>query len=347
MTILIPAFEPDDRLPALIAGLQSRCADPIIVVDDGSGPSYAGIFRRVEAMGVTMLTHPSNRGKGCALKTGFAHILQKTREKTGVVTADADGQHLPEDILRVASAVAQSPGEIVLGVRKFVGPVPLRSRVGNAVIRGIFTMSSGKYIRDTQTGLRGFPLRMLPWLTGLSGERFEYEMNMLLQAQSAGYGLRQIDIRTVYTDGNRSSHFRTVRDSLRVGLPFIRFSLSGILAAVIDYFLLFFFQWMIHNLFLSVVGARLVSSAVNYTLNRSLVFHYVKGGRRHWEILSYYLLAGSLLMLNYLILRFLSEGLKLDLLLSKILTEAILFVFSFVAQHLFVFRGRVPVEGNS
>lgn len=347
MTILIPAFEPDGRLLSLIAGLKKLTDDPILVVDDGSGSAYSDIFQRVAKMGGTVLTHPVNQGKGCALKTGFDYILRSTREKEGVVTADADGQHLPADICRVAEAVAFSPKDIVLGVRKFVGRVPLRSRLGNTVTRAVFAMASGRNIRDTQTGLRGFPLRTLPWLTGLEGKRFEYEMNMLLQARSAGYGLRQVDIEAVYSDGNRSSHYRPVRDSLRVGLPFFKFSFSSVAAAVVDYFLLFVFQWMTRNLFLAVVGARLVSSAVNYTLNRSLVFHYVSKHHRQREVVSYYLLASGLLLLNYLILRFLSESLGLNLLLSKILTELILFVFSFLAQHLFVFRGGTPADDDS
>lgn len=346
MTILIPAYEPNGGLLNLIRGLQRRTADPILVVDDGSGPAYADMFRRAKELGAVVLTHAKNRGKGCALKTGFSHILRETREREGVVTADADGQHRPEDVLRVAAAVRQSAKDIVLGVRKFTGHVPLRSRMGNAVARAIFAAAGGRNIRDTQTGLRGFPLRTLPWLTGLQGERFEYEMNMLLQAQSAGYGLRQVDIETVYAAGNPTSHYRPVRDSLRVGLPFIKFSLSGILAAIVDYFLLFLFQWMTGNLFFAVVGARLVSSAVNYSVNRAMVFHYVPKSRRQREVASYYLLAACMLVFNYLILRFLSESLKLNLLLSKILTEIILFGFSFAAQHLFVFRSRAPADGE-
>ena len=123
-----------------------------------------------------------NRGKGHALKTGFEYILNNTNESIGVVTADADGQHLVKDILSIAAEVYNQKDKIVLGERKFVGKVPLRSKVGNTATRGIFTLVSGQKILDTQTGLRGFPIKLLPWLLSVEGERFEYEMNMLLEA---------------------------------------------------------------------------------------------------------------------------------------------------------------------
>lgn len=346
MTVLIPAYEPDERLLKLIAELKEQTHFGIVVVNDGSGPRFQSIFEKARRMGCTVLTHETNWGKGCALKTGFAYILKETKETTGVVTADADGQHLAGDIIKVAAAVDRSSGEIVLGVRRFVGRAPFRSIVGNTVTRVVFSIASGERIVDTQTGLRGFSIFMLLWLVDLEGERFEYEMNMLLKAKSAGYRFTQVDIETVYIPGSRSSHFRTINDSMRVCLPFIKFCLSGISSAVIDYVLLFVFQWMTGNLFLSVVGARVASSAVNFTINRTVVFGTAQRKRRkRKELPSYYLLVVVLLLLNYLLLRFLSQDLEINLFLSKLLTEITLFGLSFTVQHLFIFRR--PVRSYS
>ena len=227
MTVLIPAFEPDERLLLLIEELRRETDYRIVVVDDGSGPGFQKIFLAAETMNCTILTHPANRGKGRALKTGLDYILG-TNEKAGVVTADADGQHLVRDIIRIASAIPLSQNKMVLGERKFIGKVPVRSIIGNKLTRMIFALVSGEKLSDTQTGLRGFPCCILPWLVNLEGERFEYEMNMLLRAKTAGVQFAKIEIETVYSTDRHSSHFRTVRDSILVYLPFFKFCLSGI-----------------------------------------------------------------------------------------------------------------------
>jgi putative flippase GtrA len=248
-----------------------------------------------------------------------------------------------EDIIRVADCTAESNNKIVLGARQFSGRVPFRSAVGNSVTRAVFSFASGEAISDTQTGLRGFPMTMLPWLIKIEGKRFEYEMNMLLQAKPSSYGITEIKIATVYHSGNSSSHFRAIQDSLRVCFPFLKFCASGITSAFVDYALLFLLQWMTKDLFISVVGARAASSLVNFSINRLFVFDSSQTKhKKATELIYYYLLVGILLMFNYLLLRFLSQDLKIDLVLSKVLTEITLFGFSFAAQHLFIFK-----EGSS
>jgi len=179
-------------------------------------------------MGCTVLTHEKNRGKGRALKTGFQHILTKTYEDTGVVTADADGQHLVEDIIRVAVEISDSPKKIVLGVREFTGNVPLRSRLGNMASRLMFELVCGDKILDTQTGLRGFPLSMLAWLLKIEGERFEYEINILLKASTCGYGFNQVVISTVYDKNNHISHYRALHDSAQITASLIKAGLEKV-----------------------------------------------------------------------------------------------------------------------
>jgi glycosyltransferase involved in cell wall biosynthesis len=214
MVLLLPVFQPGDGLSRLIADVLS--ADPecrIVVVDDGSD-------RPVEAPDCTVLRHPVNRGKGAALKTGFAYAASSLPGQD-VICADADGQHSADDILRVADHVRAS-GATVLGVRR-VRRMPPRSRVGNAITRELFRAATGRAVRDTQTGLRGYPSTLLPWLGTVPGERFEYEMNVLLAAVRAGHPIEQVEIATTYLDGNASSHFGSVRDAARVYRALLRF----------------------------------------------------------------------------------------------------------------------------
>lgn len=224
MTILIPAYQPDSRLPLMVEELQKRLVSRIVVVDDGSGPQYRGLFRALEGMSCTVLSYSQNRGKGYALKAGFQHILTHTYEDDGVVTADADGQHLAEDIMKIAAAVSNASDEIVLGVRRFGQQTSLRSRIGNSMSSLLFRAVCGKEIRDTQTGLRGFPLLLLPRLIKIAGDRFDYETNVLAEACAHGTALRQMEIAAVY--GTSASHYRTVADSFEIACSFAR-ALSG------------------------------------------------------------------------------------------------------------------------
>lgn len=352
MVILIPSYEPDVRLIKLIEDLQiSIPGMPIVVVDDGSGESYSEWFKQVVQMGCMLLTHKTNLGKGRALKTGFNYI-RSHMDTDGVVCADSDGQHLPSDIKRIAEAVLEHPGRIVMGGRRFTGNVPLRSRFGNTMTRKMYAFSTGVKLYDTQTGLRGYPSAMLDWLCNLNGERFEYEMNMLLEAPGAGYAFHEIPIDTVYLDENKSSHFHPIKDSVRVYKPIITFIASSLSSFAVDFVLLLVLQLLSGHLLFAVIGARIGSSIVNYSLNRKFVFR--KGSRKTSAAASttasasssssvtkslpkYYALVIVVLLLNYAVLHFLNINLGVPLLAAKLATEAVLFLFSYWSQRKFVY----------
>lgn len=336
MIILIPAYEPGHKLPELIRQLQEKCSFPILIVDDGSGNKYKHIFEEAEALGCTVLHHEVNRGKGSAMKTGFAYIKQQD-EKEGVVCADCDGQHLPDDIIKVARRVQQNPGSIILGARHFTGRIPLRSRFGNAVTRMIFKMATGAGIYDTQTGLRGFSADMLEWLGSVPGERFEYEMAMLLEAPQAGFTFEEVEIDTVYLQQNQSSHFHPLKDSARVYLPIIKFCGSSLLSALVDFFLLMALGTFTSSLLLAVVVSRACSSLLNYSMNKNFVFSGSATGSKG-AMAKYFGLVIVILGFNYLILHFFNKDLRVPLFYAKLLTESILFVFSYSVQRLLIFK---------
>ena len=336
MTILIPAYEPNQRLIQLIYDLAKQCEYDIVVVDDGSGPDYKSIFDAVSELGCTVLTHEINKGKGAALKTGF-QFIQNTMETTGVVTADCDGQHLAKDIIKVAEAVKKEKKALVLGTRRFVGKVPLRSRFGNSITRAVFSFASGAKVYDTQTGLRGFSMEMLPWLCEISGDRYEYEMNMLIEAVPAGYSFKEIDIETVYLEQNKSSHFHPLKDSLRIYLPIIKFSMSSLISALIDFVLLVIIQLSTKNLFLAVIGARICSAVFNYIINRRYVFSKGKEASMKSSLPKYFILAIIVMFANYGVINLYYSIIGLSLVLAKVFTETTIFFFSYWAQRKFVF----------
>ena len=142
-----------------------------------------------------------NQGKGRALKTAFSCLLNeyKPEEISGVVTVDADGQHSPEDPKRVAEALLEEEA-LILGTRNFSKDTPFKSRYGNHITTAVFALLYGKKIRYTQTGLRGIPYGFLAECLRLEGERFEYEIKMLIDtvcvpdALFMGVGQRTVSV---------------------------------------------------------------------------------------------------------------------------------------------------------
>ena len=215
MIVVIPSYKPTEQLLATVSMLRENTDYPIVIVDDGSGEQYRTFFDEAEAQGCIVLRHDVNRGKGAALKTAFAW-MRENRPGEPVICTDDDGQFRIEDIMKVAEAVVPDSREMVLGMRRFEGKVPVKSRVGNSITRFVFHAVTRVYIYDTQNGLRGFPSSLLPWLLSVEGDRFEYEMNMLLRVKVDDVPFREIRIQTIYDDKNKHTRFRAVRDSARV-----------------------------------------------------------------------------------------------------------------------------------
>lgn len=338
MIVLVPAYEPDLRLATLIRHLGDALPHArVLVVDDGSGPDYDGVFDVAAEAGASVVRHVRNHGKGHALRAGIAWAMEHAPGEP-VVTADCDGQHTPTDIARVADAVA--PATIVLGGRRFTGDVPARSRFGNAASRLLFRALSGQRVHDTQTGLRGLAPDILPWLLGVPGDRFEYEFSVLMGARAQGVRLAEITIETIYLDENASSHFRPVRDSVRIYAPALRFAASSLAGAAVDWAALLVLAPLLGSLNVAIVCARLASAATNYQLNKTVVFRHTGDGRR--AVLRYAFLAAVILTINVVAMDALVIGVGVPLLLAKVVVEGVLFLLSYAVQHHLVFpAGRV------
>ncbi|MBX7210912.1 MAG: glycosyltransferase family 2 protein [Verrucomicrobiaceae bacterium] len=204
--------------------LRSDAVAGIIVINDGSDATCAPVFRDAAARPRTeVLCHVENLGKGAALRTGIRRFLECATADEVLVTADADGQHLPGDILAVAVAGMENTEGMVLGTRAFRGgAVPLRSRFGNDLTRLVFRAFTGLALTDTQTGLRAIPRCLLEPLLRVKTSRYAFELEMLLMAARARIPFVAVPIETVYLEGNVASHFRPVTDSARVYWVFAR-----------------------------------------------------------------------------------------------------------------------------
>ncbi len=301
ISVVLPSLDPDEKLNAVIDGLLEYGFTDIILVNDGSKPENLHYFTDAAQAHpeIHVLTHPENRGKGAALKTAFTWVLENRPDGLGVVTVDGDNQHHPEDTRACCQHMLES-GRITLGCRDFTLPhVPPRSRFGNKTTSGVFKLFCGITLSDTQTGLRAFPRETLELMNTVSGDRFEYETNMLLAMKTNDLPFDEVKIRTVYIEENKSSHFHWLKDSWRIYKlilrHFFRYTLSSILCAGVDAGMFALFDHllatsgtMVHDT-VPYVLARVISSLLNFFVNQRLVFQSTeKTGK---ALLRYYALA--------------------------------------------------------
>lgn len=335
MYVLIPAYQPDARLPRLI--LELHRADPsskIVVVDDGSGQKFSDIFEASATAGAHVISYENNRGKGYALREGFTWIRDVAGDSPEcVVTADADGQHTLNDIFRVGRTCTDT-GKSVLGVREFVGHVPARSRIGNTATSALFWLATGWKLKDTQTGLRAFPVALLPALLEVQGDRYEYELRVLLHLAKFRHPVTQIPIETIYEAGNPTSHFRPLQDSARIWAPLLKFAASSGVATIIDYVLVLVLNALTGALFFPVIAARLVSASVNFAMNRR-VFE-ATGVPLRRSALRYAALAVAVIAGSYTMLAVLT-GIGMPLWIAKIIADTTMYLVSYSAQSRYVF----------
>ena len=303
ISVVLPSLDPDEKLHLVIDGLLEYGFTHIILVNDGSKKENLHYFEEEAAAHpdvITLLHHEVNKGKGAALKNAFNWFLRNRPEGVGVVTVDGDNQHHPADTLACAQHMMET-GRLTLGCRDFSqADVPARSSFGNKTTSAIFKIFVGMTISDTQTGLRAISREDLKILTAIAGDRFEYETNMLLAMKQNGIPFDEVKIRTVYIEENKSSHFRVIHDSWRIYklilAHFFRYTLSSLASAVVDtaaYSLLSaIFKGLLSGLALTGaagVGARIISSLLNFFLNKKLVFNStVSTGK---AMLRYYMLA--------------------------------------------------------
>lgn len=341
---LIPAYEPDTLLVDLLRGLQVS-GFKAIVVDDGSDKEYLGIFEQASEIAIVLI-HLENRGKGRGIKTALEYIKKHFEEPYTIVTMDADGQHEIRDALRVCEEAELRPDTLILGSRGLQEGVPLRSRMGNTITRSVFARSTGLHVHDTQTGLRAFSNKLLPVMWDIPGERYEYEMNVLLKFAHEKRPVRELQISTIYFDNNSGSHFDTIKDSYRIYKEILKFSASSFICFLTDYSLYSLMTVLTGGLgatglVASNVAARVISSGLNYTLNRKFVF---ESKNEVWKSAAeYFALAIAILIGDTFVLNSIVAKTGLNPYTAKLITELLFFVISWLMQHLFIFKR----EGSS
>jgi glycosyltransferase involved in cell wall biosynthesis len=347
--VLIPAFQPDFKLINLLENLKCHF-NKIVLVNDGS-TNCDEIFSEARKFADAFIEHEFNKGKGAAIKTGLHHILENYgNDISGVVTADADGQHKVEDIIKVAQAMLTYPNGLVLGVRSFSGKVPLRSRFGNFCTIIFFFIMTGIKVSDTQTGLRGIPKKLLRRASKLPGKRYEYEMTMLADSKRHEALPLEVPIETVYIADNQSSHFHPIKDAVRIYRSLLQFCISSVTAFVLDN-LLFTVTLAIlasttdllrrESICVAFCLARFISGNFQYFYNKFVVFRHKVRKRSYFQ---YWMLALAIALVSSLftsLLAAIGDVRGLWITPIKIAVDTAMFFSSYSIQKKWIFKRKV------
>lgn len=341
--IVIPSLEPDIKLINLLCQLRKQTNETIIVINDGSGERYSSIFRQVkENFNCIVLQHQENLGKGRALKTALEYVVHQIPNAIGIITIDSDGQHTVNDMNRCIQTFKKNPDKLVLGIRLFDTKVPLRSRLGNFFTSKITAIFSGVKVDDTQTGLRVIPKKYFIPLLSIEGNRFEFEMSMILDTKKYNIDIVQVPIETVYLDNNKSSHFRVIQDSISIYAVFIKYCIVSLLSFVFDLAIFSVVMYSLNNftsssVLMATLLSRGCSSVFNYFMNKKLTF---KEQNRHSMFLYYLLVIIQLLVSSNLVYFSGKYFSSWNFIYIKIFIDSILFIASYMIQKLLIFKGQ-------
>jgi glycosyltransferase involved in cell wall biosynthesis len=214
--LVIPAHNVEGPLAGVLRGARKWVED-ILVVDDGS----TDLTREAAlAQGAQVLSWPSNRGKGRALKTGFGYYLDRGVEV--IITMDGDGQHDPDCLPALIEAYHRSQAQVVIGSR--LGDrerIPKIRYYPNLVGTYCVSWATGQYVPDSQSGLR---LYQAQWLKGLplKADGFALETEVLIKLAKKGAVIASIDVPALYPAGGAPSHYRPVADTYRISIMVLR-----------------------------------------------------------------------------------------------------------------------------
>lgn len=191
--IIIPAFNEDERIGAVLDGILKQSL-PVIVVDDGSKDST---YQRAKTHQVIVLRHKVNLGKGAALKTGCRAAFLMGAD--AIIMMDSDGQHKAEDLAKFTSAVNEKKFDIIFGSRNLKFGVPLVRFIGNKIASVLVNFLFGIYISDLICGYRAFTKKAFERLNWES-VGYGLETEMVIKTGLLKLKYCEVGVETVYYD---------------------------------------------------------------------------------------------------------------------------------------------------
>lgn len=350
VAIIIPCYKPDEKFIAHLINLKNNGYTKIIVINDGSGSEYDYLFNKAQdEFKCIVLKHSINLGQGRAYKTGFNYYLSQIvpggefSDTIGIIQCDCDGQHSIEDIKKCEELLEASPDKFILGVRDFSDKtIPFRSRFGNKCTSLLFSLCCGLDLKDTQTGLKGIPKSFIPCLMETAGERFEYASAVLLETKKQGIQIIQFPIETIYINGNVTSHFNPILDSIRIYSYLLKYIVSSLSAFIVDILAFTLFIKFtkkvlpLNYIIASTYSAKVLSCIYSFFVNKMLVFKHSGSGVN--SALKFSILCVVQASLSAFITNYFVRKMQCNEVVCKVIVDTLLFFISFEVQNRWVFK---------
>lgn len=338
--VLIPCYNPDEEIMTTFIDKLSKVFSNIVFVNDGCSSIHGSYFSELSKK-YPVLKHYRNFGKGRGIKNGLNYILNNYEDCKVIITADCDGQHSVEDIIKCYEASLKNQQSLILGSRDFNNHnVPFKSRYGNKLTRNIFKIFVGLTITDTQTGLRAMSKSVANLMLSINGERYEYETECLIACKSTDIPIIEVPIKTIYIEENRRSHFNPIKDSILIYKLFIKYIMASLSSFLVDIVLFSIFLTLFSNLsdtksiVIATILARILSSTYNYFINAKLIFKKMNKA----SIIKYFILVFITMWTSASIVSYLKSIWLINSVVIKVLIDAIIFVINFVIQREFIFK---------
>lgn len=352
VSVIIPSLNPDKSLTDYVKKIINNNLKPVIIVNDGSNCIYNNIFEELaDIEGCIVLTHEVNRGKGAALKTAYRYFIDNYPFYSGLITADADGQHDIDDIIKISKIIENTTSKkAVLGQRDLYNKnVPIRSRIGNATSALLFSVLYGCNIWDTQSGLRGFTTDLIESMLNIKGDRYDYEMNVLAYLRIKNIDIIKLTIKTIYMNDNKGSHFRTFYDASRIFIrilssffayisKYIAASLIDLLIFALCFYLFFIDVELAQKILLATIIARIGSSIVNYIVNHKKLSTYDIPPKN--KVIRYYLFWLAQIIVSYFAVLKFSLTENINIVFIKLIVDLLISIISYQIQKRLDFKKR-------
>lgn len=330
--VLIPAYLPDEKMVNFVKDLKKEGFDKIVIVRDGVFSCNDEFFEAAKNFyGVYVVDHNVNLGKGRALKTGFNYVLNNFKDIAGVVMADADGQHLAVDVVKMAESLILNKNSYVMGVRDFsLNSVPVRSLIGNRFACFFFSYLIGDKVYDTQTGLRAFSYENIKKFIAVSGEKYDFETNMLLSLKTLNIDIVNVKINTVYIDSNKSSHFNPFMDTIKIAKNIVNYYLPILFILILDSFLtgiISIFDEI--PLFTNILVVAMVGFLLNLKFNKDL-YKYQKNNIIYLWLFFWWIFIAFIFILMLFFCK--------NLIILKVVGNFLFFLFNIFFHDFFLFN---------
>ena len=342
--VIIPAYNPGEVMIEFITKLFCAGFKNIVIIDDGSKEESRGVISDAESFGCRVVRHAVNLGKGRSLKDALNYIaLYMSECKYGMVLDCEGNQNIPS-INKLARALLKNPDSLVLGCRNYRSKnTKFGKRITNILTKAVMTLLCGVTVADTKTTIRAFSMETAMKFINTGGERYDYEVNVLLESKSKEVKITEVTLGDENFT-NKESHYNPLIDSFNLYKLFLRYLLVAVITYGVDlglFRLLMAYLKIISPIYYTIIDtvlARIVSSFVGLVIKRKRVFKT----KEHTAATAakYYTAIFGQMIVSALAVWSLQKVWPVDVVVIKLIVDFVLFIIGFIAQREWVFKTR-------